>query len=221
MHLLSHLHEDILHFRSPIHYETEREEQYNKFIREHILHTNHQLPSCDVAIFFGKKCISMHIFQGGYWQVSGHGGLFTAGAKVKLFQEFCLLVLSCKLTDNNNSSKSIVVGLAGLFSFSSGASPIFGKIVAIDRKKNMATIVPYNFQLASDQTPSTHLQYLTLAVESPNSHTIFSLGQKDSIGNNVVLPLSTTVEVSYDGVVVVEAVDIQSMNECTVLNNLE
>ncbi|KAI7861888.1 hypothetical protein BDF14DRAFT_1862860 [Spinellus fusiger] len=125
MHLLSHLHEDILRFGSPIRYETERGEQYKKFIREHRLHTNRQSPSCDVAISFGKKCISTHIFQGGYWQVSGHGSLFTSGAEVKLFQQFHPLVLSRKLADNKSSSKSIVVGLVGLFSFSSGASPVF------------------------------------------------------------------------------------------------
>ncbi|KAI7872931.1 hypothetical protein BDF14DRAFT_1889828 [Spinellus fusiger] len=128
IHLLHHLHEDILRFGSPVRYEIERGEQLNKFIREHILHTNRQSPSRDIAVSFGKKCISTHIFQGGYWQVSGHGSLFTAGAEVKLFQQFRSLVLSRELADNNSSSRRIVVGLAGLFSFSSGASPVFGKI---------------------------------------------------------------------------------------------
>ncbi|KAI7865579.1 hypothetical protein BDF14DRAFT_1883356 [Spinellus fusiger] len=134
MHLLHHLHEDILHFGSPVRYETERGEQFNKFIREHILHTNRQSPSRDVLCLL-ERGVSRHI-----------------SPKVKLFQQFRSLIISRELADNNSRSKSIVVGMAGLFSFSSGAFLVFDKITAIE--KNTVVIVPYSFKLASDQTPS-------------------------------------------------------------------
>ncbi|KAI8328553.1 hypothetical protein BC941DRAFT_319796, partial [Chlamydoabsidia padenii] len=65
VHILQHLPEDIKRFGCPLHFETERGEMFNKFIREHITHTNRHNPNRDIAIKFGKQVMLRHIMDGG------------------------------------------------------------------------------------------------------------------------------------------------------------
>ncbi|KAG2213764.1 hypothetical protein INT45_006174 [Circinella minor] len=53
LHYLHHLKEDLKRFATAIHTESEKGEQFNKFIREHIFHTNRHNPSRDVLELFG------------------------------------------------------------------------------------------------------------------------------------------------------------------------
>ncbi|KAG2192019.1 hypothetical protein INT47_008245 [Mucor saturninus] len=70
VHLLTHLHEDIIRFGCALHYETEKGEQFNKFIREHLFQTNRQSTSRDVAVRFGKQFMFRFIYNGGTFLVS-------------------------------------------------------------------------------------------------------------------------------------------------------
>lgn len=58
MHILYHLVEDISRFGSPIFYETEKGEQFNKFIRECLFRTNRHNPSKDAAVAFTKRLMA-------------------------------------------------------------------------------------------------------------------------------------------------------------------
>lgn len=67
IHLLTHIHEDIVRFRAVLLFETEKEEQFNKHIREHIMFTNKLNPSRDAGLKFAKQSIIRHIVEGGSW----------------------------------------------------------------------------------------------------------------------------------------------------------
>ncbi|KAG2191191.1 hypothetical protein INT47_005852 [Mucor saturninus] len=70
VHLLTHLNEDIIRFGCALLYETEKGEQFNKFIREHLFLTNRQITSRDVAVRFGKQFIFRFIYNGDTFLVS-------------------------------------------------------------------------------------------------------------------------------------------------------
>ncbi|KAG2207711.1 hypothetical protein INT47_011831 [Mucor saturninus] len=65
IHLLTHLHEDINRFGCALHYETEKGEQFDKFIREHLFQTNRQNTSRDVTVRSGKQLMFRFIFTSG------------------------------------------------------------------------------------------------------------------------------------------------------------
>lgn len=65
LHMLYHLQEDLDRFGTAMHFDTEKGEQFNKFIREHVQHTNRQCPSLDVLKLFGQQFMFRHIVDGG------------------------------------------------------------------------------------------------------------------------------------------------------------
>ncbi|KAI8329406.1 hypothetical protein BC941DRAFT_443067 [Chlamydoabsidia padenii] len=67
VHMLHHLPANIARFGPPLHYETEKGEQFNKFIREHIVNTNRHIVSRDIARLFGKQATLRHVLEGGSW----------------------------------------------------------------------------------------------------------------------------------------------------------
>ena len=64
LHYLHHLKEDLKCFATAIHTESEKGKQFNKFICEHIFHTNRHNPSCDVLELFGQQMMFKHIIDG-------------------------------------------------------------------------------------------------------------------------------------------------------------
>ncbi|OAD74362.1 hypothetical protein PHYBLDRAFT_67716 [Phycomyces blakesleeanus NRRL 1555(-)] len=54
-------------FGSALNYKTEKGEQFNKHIREHLFHTNHMNTSKDICLKFGKQYMTRHIIDGGSW----------------------------------------------------------------------------------------------------------------------------------------------------------
>ncbi|KAG2204653.1 hypothetical protein INT47_011948 [Mucor saturninus] len=64
MHIMQHLVADIYRFKSPIFYETEKGEQFNKFIRECLFRTNRHNPSRDAAVVFSKRMMVRHVLTG-------------------------------------------------------------------------------------------------------------------------------------------------------------
>ncbi|KAL0084760.1 hypothetical protein F4703DRAFT_1794121 [Phycomyces blakesleeanus] len=67
VHLLTHLPEDLRRFGPALNYETEKGEQFNKHIREHLFHTNRMNTSKDICLKFGKQYMTRHIIDGGSW----------------------------------------------------------------------------------------------------------------------------------------------------------
>ncbi|KAI7865392.1 uncharacterized protein EV154DRAFT_162074 [Mucor mucedo] len=67
IHLLTHIPQEIRRFGTLLQYETEKGEQFNKHIREHITFTNKLNPSRDIGIKFGKQSMMRHVLEGGSW----------------------------------------------------------------------------------------------------------------------------------------------------------
>ncbi|KAI9477116.1 hypothetical protein BDB00DRAFT_776017, partial [Zychaea mexicana] len=65
LHILHHIVEDIERFATAIHFESEKGEQFNKFLREHIFHTNRYNPSRDLLVSFGRYTVFRCIVNGG------------------------------------------------------------------------------------------------------------------------------------------------------------
>lgn len=67
VHYLNHLEKDICHFGCALHFETEKGEMFNKFIREQLFHTNRSNPSRNVAEELARQAILKHVVDGGSW----------------------------------------------------------------------------------------------------------------------------------------------------------
>lgn len=111
-HILYHLVEDIFHFGPPIFYETEKGEQFNKFIRECLFRTNRQSPSRDVAVAFSKRLIAHHILTGGSWQVADR--TVTCSPKV-LETASSFASTNRNFADNDDGSLKVKVRSTGVF----------------------------------------------------------------------------------------------------------
>ncbi|OBZ81342.1 hypothetical protein A0J61_10609 [Choanephora cucurbitarum] len=61
VHFLTHLARDIRRFGTALNFETEKGEQFNKHIREYILHTNKVNVSNQIAVKFGKQSMIRHV----------------------------------------------------------------------------------------------------------------------------------------------------------------
>ncbi|KAI7891101.1 uncharacterized protein EV154DRAFT_91175 [Mucor mucedo] len=123
MHLLHHLRDDLINFGCALHYETEKGEQFNKFLREHLFHTNRKDTSKSLALKFGKQELLRHIVDGGSW-VSKDIKRVRYGSKLKNYidmagDDFFLEMFgsSREFADNNYSGvNTFSVGVCGLFS---------------------------------------------------------------------------------------------------------
>ncbi|KAL0087988.1 hypothetical protein F4703DRAFT_1717061, partial [Phycomyces blakesleeanus] len=67
VHLLTHLPEDLRRFGSALNYETEKGEQFNKYICKHLFHTNCMNTLKDICLKFSKQYMTRHIIDGGSW----------------------------------------------------------------------------------------------------------------------------------------------------------
>lgn len=62
--------DDFMRFATAVHFETEKGDKFNKFIRDHVQYTNRQLPPPDVLQPFGQQFMFRHIVDGGFWETS-------------------------------------------------------------------------------------------------------------------------------------------------------
>ncbi|OAD74568.1 C2H2-type zinc finger transcription factor [Phycomyces blakesleeanus NRRL 1555(-)] len=91
VHYLTHLKEDIIRFGPVLNYETEKGEQFNKHIREHLFHMNCQNTSRDVCLKFAKQVALQHVIDGGLW-INSSGNREKSGTGIERF-----------IKDNNES----------------------------------------------------------------------------------------------------------------------
>ncbi|KAL0077270.1 hypothetical protein F4703DRAFT_1883021 [Phycomyces blakesleeanus] len=76
VHYLTHLKEDIIRFGPALNYETEKGEQFNKHICEHLFHTNRQNTSMDVCLKFAKQIALQHAIDSGLFIKDNNESLF-------------------------------------------------------------------------------------------------------------------------------------------------
>ncbi|SAM06253.1 hypothetical protein [Absidia glauca] len=170
-HLLHHLPDNIARFGPPLHYETEKGEQFNKFIREHIVNTNRHSVSRDIAKVFGKQAMLRHIAQGGSW-TNNDGNRDQRSNELASFIDeehgdmFPMLFGGFRdYQDNDDLSMVLVDGRCGVFSV----------------------------KCAEDPGPSNKRYFIGKAVKSGSCYNIneyFWMG-KDQDGNPVVRSTNT------------------------------
>ncbi|KAG2216942.1 hypothetical protein INT45_012800 [Circinella minor] len=119
LHYLHHLKEDLKRFATAIHTESEKGEQFNKFIHEHIFPTNRHNPSRDVLELFGRQMMFKHVIDGGTWVDGDSHVSLSSGIQHYLdnhpnFREQ-YLGYDREYTNNNNPSKDMKVGVTGFF----------------------------------------------------------------------------------------------------------
>lgn len=141
MHLLRHLRDDLVRFGCALHFETEKGEQFNKFLREHLFHTNRQNPSKDLAIKFGKQEVLRHLINGGSW-VSKKKKRVKFGRDIERFISSVghgffeqMFGESREFTDNNYTGiKKITKGVCGVFEYEVDltVSTFIGEVIDID-----------------------------------------------------------------------------------------
>ncbi|KAL0097153.1 hypothetical protein J3Q64DRAFT_1857203 [Phycomyces blakesleeanus] len=136
-HLLLHLKEDIKRFGCALYFETEKGEQFNNFIRTHLVYSNHRADNRDLIFKFGKQDMLRHIASGSLWidrttdtQVKSGSGIsaFLQDQGIKFsnnyfgkYQEF---------VDSNHIKTKIVTGVSVVFSYKDNVSRLFvGKVV--------------------------------------------------------------------------------------------
>ncbi|OAD78451.1 C2H2-type zinc finger transcription factor [Phycomyces blakesleeanus NRRL 1555(-)] len=110
VHYLTHLKEDIIRFGPALNYETEKGEQFNKHICEHLFHTNCQNTSRDVCLKFAKQVALQHVIDGGSW-INSSGNREMSGTGIERFIKdnneslfyYTFLGGSRELKDNNDT----------------------------------------------------------------------------------------------------------------------
>lgn len=155
-HFLHHIVDDIIRFGPAVHFETEHGEQYNKFIREAILHTNRHFSARDITFRFARQFVIRHLINGGSFLVKklnddGTNKLCRAeiGLAVKdfldvKFPNFKESVLQTRENSDNNdyidySLSVLKVGTSGFFLCSS-AQGLSVSIARICREETLGSI---------------------------------------------------------------------------------
>lgn len=144
MHILYHLPDDIFRFGSPIFYETEKGEQFNKFIRECLFRTNRHNPSRDAAIAFAKRFMAKHIFTGGIWKT--RDGILRKAAEKVLQGSQSVVNISRDYADNDDDKKVIKTGSSGLFENERGERFV-GEVFSIDTLYDVVNFKVFSFPL--------------------------------------------------------------------------
>lgn len=107
-------------FGHALNYETEKWEQFNKYIREHLFFTNRSDTSRDIDRKFGKQAVMRYIIEGGSWVKDGSREKCSPDAisfisKHKEHFLFYLAGGSRELADNNSSSQKVKTGSFAVF----------------------------------------------------------------------------------------------------------
>ncbi|KAI8144219.1 hypothetical protein BJV82DRAFT_608751 [Fennellomyces sp. T-0311] len=216
LHILHHLKDDLSRFAPAIHYESEKGEQFNKFIREHIQHTNRHNPSRDVLTLFGRQFMFRHIIDGGFWADKKSEERISAGDGILDYMdnhpEFGPIYLGGdrQFTDNNSSLKEFKKGLAAFF---------------LDLESDIDSNPLYILALIEDIVEEDGSKYVHLNVYEPIRYipnqtrplgvcqfptSIYSSCIKDPASNLIVTP-SNPVNISYplESIRMEEVVDLQ------------
>ncbi|KAI8327353.1 hypothetical protein BD560DRAFT_494529 [Blakeslea trispora] len=121
VHFLTHLARDIRRFGTALNFETEKGEQFNKHVREHILYTNKVNVLNQIAVKFGKQSMIRHVVDGGSW-VDANQLRVKTGSKILEFVQdqgntfyYNLFGGTRDFADNNDNSYATPKVKNGLF----------------------------------------------------------------------------------------------------------
>jgi len=217
MHILYHLTEDIIRFGSPIFYETEKGEQFNKFIRETLFRSNRHNPSKDAAVSFGKRCMSQHVLSGGFWEdkdgfwvkatdeVVNNPTVFTTN-NTRQFAD----------NDDGDDEKPIKNGATGLFKKADGKLFV-GEVQSIDPLSKVVTLKPFDF-LVGNPNDSLLKRYL---IPTDNVHYSLDNTCAKTPSLNLILQKSNDIiPLPEDNLKLVAILDLyQKFGDYNILNN--
>jgi hypothetical protein len=141
-HLLLHIADNIRKFGCALHLETERGKQMNKYIRQHIQHTNGHNCTRDIALCFGREIMLHHVLDGGFWK-GRDGHLVSLGGKAKNWIEengkpfYMKLLGGSKMSEDNNYVLQVIKpGVCAVFSYVQSRSEGKPYFIGDARKEN-------------------------------------------------------------------------------------
>ncbi|KAL9539146.1 hypothetical protein MBANPS3_010437 [Mucor bainieri] len=196
MHILCHLAEEITRHGAPTLYETEKGEQFNKFIREALFRTNRRNPSRDTATAFGKRLITRHILSGGSWTAAGrrtaasHKALQTAASFDSSLRDF---------DDSDDRKLSLKQERYGSY--------FIGEVTRINAAAGTFTVAEYALCNQQDQTAIKRFKISKNGVDN-----LFNICQRNLANHLVVTKLGTTITANEDRCKFVEMLDISVNN---------
>jgi hypothetical protein len=114
IHLLVHLAEDVHRFAGGPHTESEKGEQFNKYIRDNLFHTNRQNTSRDVAVRFAEETMLRHLAQDGVWGLNGQQ---RCGVSVRGFAQSSLYKQHFNGSDRDRADNTLVFVTSSLLVF--------------------------------------------------------------------------------------------------------
>ena len=206
-HLIIHLVEDCIRFASPVLLATEKNEQFNKYIRAIIMKTNKQNPSRDLALINGRELSLRNVAMGCYWDNDAK----TCGSKVReWFSRF-----GQKMYFNANreygsaayiSGKRVAFNMVAVFDLDlgeGGKRRLLGKVVL--KRGDLVELEVYT------------LVEKPVQVLSDNA-SIFTNYQVDDGGNLLAVKSDETLSTLVFKLAVVELLD---MSHSTVINDIQ
>lgn len=213
MHILFHLADDIKRFGSPIFYETEKGEQFNKFIRETLFRSNRRNPSRDAAIAFGKRHMAKHILTGGIWMTLDST---IHRASENVINTHCnFLDRSRDFADNNEEEKKLKKGSTGMFENAEGFCFV-GEIAKFDPLYDILTFKVFSFDVSHQGSNSYRLKKI---ITNTLSTSVYLHCNKDAGGNLLIKELPEMFTISSQHIRLVEIIDLsQKQGEFNLIN---
>jgi hypothetical protein len=145
-HLLVHLAEDVHRFAGGPHTESKKGEQFNKYIRDSLSHTNRQNTS-RVAVRFAEETMLRLLAQDGVWGLNGQQrcGLSVCGFAQSLLYKQHFNGSDRDHADNNFGLRNkFSVGVSALFSYRSVSNnttlKTIGTIAFVDKKNSFIIV---------------------------------------------------------------------------------
>lgn len=196
MHLLRHLRDDLIRFGCALHFETEKGEQFNKFLREHLFHTNRQNPSKDLALKFGKQEVLRHLINGGSWvtkkkkrvKIGSEIEAFISSLGDGFFKE--MFGESREFTDNNYTGiKKIRKGVCAVFEYEADftVSVFIGEVIDIDEDNKRITLQKYALHIIESNYICRKTELIeTLPIHKLTPKGALDMFMKDCNGDPVI-----------------------------------
>jgi hypothetical protein len=149
VHALRHIAEDIDRHSCALNYETERDEQFNKFIRQYLHFTNLHNTSRDLGFKFGRYYMINHMLDGGSWVYNGTRHY--VGEEIVQFMEdnpnFRESFLGdCDIfSDNNSPNCKIKEGFSAVFSLIQDDENRQFFVGKVAKRENNLCVIQYDF----------------------------------------------------------------------------
>lgn len=201
MHILHHLVDDIQRFGSAVFYETEKGEQFNKFIRECLFRTNRHNPSRDTAVAFAKRMMAKHVLTGGSWFLGGHNSPLKATEKVLRCSSTFESVIR-NFANNDDDKLLVKLGSTGIFRNKYG-NLLIGEVVKIDAVEGTYVVAEYGLFCNSEW-----ISRFVPVQDNISNGSVYHTCCKGPGGNLVISKLTTRTTISETDGQFVEMLDI-------------